>query len=354
MPTLTQDQATAIAIPLLLGYLINWALFGALAVQVYIYHISYPKDSLLVKLLVHGLFVLETIQTAVVAADLFKIFGSHYGDAEALMRVQLLWLSAPVLSGISKYIFNLSVAKTDSTTISICNRAIVLRTQNYSHFPQNMDRRDHSSACIGPGSRRNSTRNTAARIGVLEGLIKAFASCIVWHAGSAVCDVVIAIAMTYYLSSTDKSFRASHDRLKRLTRLIIETGTLTAAVAIVDLVLFLVIPNSTYHVTPALTLAKLSSNSLVMIFNSRTRTSNGTDQRGGSAFSSSQDDNAEVKFSRRSRLQLRSAQGREEIPVDGIKVRKEMWIDTGDLDIPMENINEGSGTTHKSPGLTEV
>jgi len=290
-----------------------------------------------VKLLVHGLFVLETIQTAVVAADLFKIFGSHYGDAEALMRVQLLWLSAPVLSGITSAIVQLFFAH----RITVISRKIWIGVII-------------AALALAQGAAGVAQGIQAARIGVLEGLIKAFASCIVWHAGSAVCDVVIAIAMTYYLSSTDKSFRASHDRLKRLTRLIIETGTLTAAVAIVDLVLFLVIPNSTYHVTPALTLAKLSSNSLVMIFNSRTRTSNGTDQRGGSAFSSSQDDNAELKFSRRSRLQLRSAQGREEIPVDGIKVRKEMWIDAGDSDIPMENINEGSGTTHKSLGLTEV
>lgn len=48
-----------------------------------------------------------------------------------------------------------------------------------------------------------------------------------------------------------------------------ETGSLTAAVAALDLLLFLLLPEKDYHITPALSLSKFYSNSLLVIFNSR-------------------------------------------------------------------------------------
>ena len=51
--------------------------------------------------------------------------------------------------------------------------------------------------------------------------------------------------------------------------LTIETGTLTATIAVVDAILFLGFRDSDYHITPALILAKLYSNTLLVKFNSR-------------------------------------------------------------------------------------
>ena len=59
--------------------------------------------------------------------------------------------------------------------------------------------------------------------------------------------------------------------LTRVIRLTLGAGFLTATVAIVDLTLFLVFRQNNYHTTPALVLAKLYSNSLLVQFNSRIR-----------------------------------------------------------------------------------
>ena len=51
-----------------------------------------------------------------------------------------------------------------------------------------------------------------------------------------------------------------------------------ATVATVDLILFFSFPNNNYHTTPALTIAKLYTNSLVLTFNSRMRVIGGRDE----------------------------------------------------------------------------
>ena len=82
----------------------------------------------------------------------------------------------------------------------------------------------------------------------------------------------------------------THEIITRLVRLVVETGSLTgtsilvirekyyllkflatATTAIVDAILFLAQPGQSYHVCAALTLAKLYSNSLLVLFNSRSR-----------------------------------------------------------------------------------
>lgn len=83
---------------------------------------------------------------------------------------------------------------------------------------------------------------------------------------------------------------STHTIITKLVHLIIETGCLTgklslfitlyssspgdlrlALAATIDITLFLAFPNNSYHGCVALTLAKLYSNSLLVIFNSRIR-----------------------------------------------------------------------------------
>lgn len=52
------------------------------------------------KALVFGLFLLEAVQSIIVARDIFGAFVIGYGDFRALANVQLVWLSIPVLTGI--------------------------------------------------------------------------------------------------------------------------------------------------------------------------------------------------------------------------------------------------------------
>ncbi|KAF8880081.1 hypothetical protein BD779DRAFT_1110577 [Infundibulicybe gibba] len=106
---------------------------------------------------------------------------------------------------------------------------------------------------------------------------KAFVSCVIWVAGSAVCDIIIAISMSYYLSKSETGFKSTHALITRLIWLIIGTGIMTAVIATIGIVLFVAFPQNTYFQTPSLIQAKLYSNTLVVIFNSRLRIVDGKD-----------------------------------------------------------------------------
>ncbi|EKM52270.1 uncharacterized protein PHACADRAFT_100501, partial [Phanerochaete carnosa HHB-10118-sp] len=84
----------------LLGTLFNWGLFGILSVQVYLYHLSFPKDKWLVKGLVYFVYLIDTAQTILVTRDVFVAFALHFGNLDVLDSIQLEWLAVPVFSSI--------------------------------------------------------------------------------------------------------------------------------------------------------------------------------------------------------------------------------------------------------------
>jgi len=100
---------------------------------------------------------------------------------------------------------------------------------------------------------------------------KTFAVTSVWLLGSAVCDIVICSSMLYFLhrEKSKSSFRSMESLLTRLIRLSVGAGALTAAVAIVDGVLYLVFAHNNFHMAPAAILGKLYTNSLLVLMNSR-------------------------------------------------------------------------------------
>ncbi|KAF8486808.1 hypothetical protein DFH94DRAFT_700772 [Russula ochroleuca] len=79
------SNVAEIAAPLLFGILWNWTLFGVLVVQLYVYSYNFPEDRKLLKLLVYGIFLLETLQTALTGADLYYWFASGFGNMDHLL-----------------------------------------------------------------------------------------------------------------------------------------------------------------------------------------------------------------------------------------------------------------------------
>ncbi|KAF9052529.1 hypothetical protein BDP27DRAFT_1304455 [Rhodocollybia butyracea] len=250
-----------IAAPLLIGYLLNWGLYGALAVQVYIYYMAFPNDRLAIKSLVAIVFTLETLQSVLVAHDAYNDYARGFGNLNTLGSAQLEWLSVPILSGIISctvqifFAYRISVLSKSRAALIVIS--LIALTQGISAIVQGIQ------ACI---------------LGNFAKLQKeAFASCTVWLVGSAVCDIIIAVCMSYYLSRMNTRFRATKMLVNKLIHLSIETGTMTATFATIDIILFITFPNNSYHATVALTLAKLYSNTLILIFNSRLRIIGGRD-----------------------------------------------------------------------------
>ncbi|KAI3596443.1 hypothetical protein WG66_003222 [Moniliophthora roreri] len=92
-----------------------------------------------------------------------------------------------------------------------------------------------------------------------------------WIFGGTLADMLIAVTMVYALSQYDTTVRQTRNLVRRLKRLALETGSITAIVAPMVPLFYFCFPDQNYHVVPAVVIAKLYSNSLLVIFNSRIR-----------------------------------------------------------------------------------
>ncbi|PBK85482.1 hypothetical protein ARMGADRAFT_1128884 [Armillaria gallica] len=242
--------------------LLHWGLFGTLSVQLYLYYLAFPKDRKFTKYLVYGIYIVEIVQTMFVTHDAFAVFGYGFGDLIAVTDMHFNWFAVPIMSGIvacvgqvfyGYRIFILSKSQIIPifvTCVSLTSTVAAIVTGVYLFEAGNIIELNKRKIDIAAG---------------------------IWCGASALCDIVIAICMTYYLMRCSTSFRHTQILLTKLIRLTIETGSVTAAVALVTVTLFFMFPHQTFYTTPALLIPKLYANTVFMVLNSRMRIMGGRD-----------------------------------------------------------------------------
>ncbi|KAK0468790.1 hypothetical protein IW261DRAFT_1573396 [Armillaria novae-zelandiae] len=221
-----------LCVPLIVGYLLHWGLFGALSVQVYLYYLAFPKDKKFAKYLVYGIYIVEFVQTVLFTHDAFAEFGYGFGDIEALTAMNFNWLTVSIMSAVAMIAGAYSFSKKSVTDLS------------------------------------------ARKVSIAVGI---------WCGGSALCDIIISICMTYYLMRSNTHFRRTRILVSNLIRLSIETGTMTAVVVLLALILFLAFPHQTFYGAPSLIIPQLYANAILMMLNSRIQIVGGRDTYTSSA-----------------------------------------------------------------------
>ncbi|PBK82095.1 hypothetical protein ARMGADRAFT_1001955 [Armillaria gallica] len=241
--------------PLFIGCFLSLILYAILCDQVYIYYISFPKDNLASKTVVYLLWLTETVQTATNIYYTFDRFCYNFGNLSGLDDVSITWFTIPILSGfvgcIAQLFYAWRMYKLSKKARWLC---IALSVIAFTQFV----------ASIFDGIQvRNSSRYSNLRD---NSTLKV--TTIIWLGGSVLCDTAIALCMTYLLSRSQTGLKSTRI-LSRLIRLTIETGTITAAVAAVHMVLFLFSHKNNYHTVPANCLVKMYSNTVLAVCNSR-------------------------------------------------------------------------------------
>ncbi|CAE6438264.1 hypothetical protein ACGC1H_007007 [Rhizoctonia solani] len=238
--------------PLLLGYLFNWGLFGILILQVYIYHISFPNDSRVIKSLVYGLFFVDCVQTALTTHNAWHFLSRGWGDLRVLSDPGWSWIAVPLLSGIVSSTVQLFFAWRIwvlSKSIPLAGLIVAIAVTQ--------------GLCAMYSGIKFAILNDVTKIATL------FPTATVWLGGSALCDFIITISMVTFLARASTGFSQTDSVITKLIRMTVETGLVTTTAATVELILYLVYQKNNLHMIPALALAKLYTNTLLATFNSR-------------------------------------------------------------------------------------
>ncbi|KAF8902562.1 hypothetical protein CPB84DRAFT_1846214 [Gymnopilus junonius] len=260
-----------VAGPLLLGFLFNWALFGVLSMQVYMYYLAFPNDPEHSKYLVVGVYLFEATQTFLLTQTAFHGFAEGFGNVLFLDEIGTIWFSVPIMSGIvafvaqTFYAYRISILAQSKIVASFIVLLAVIQL----------------GGSIATGVESKEAVFNSQFLGK-----KSFITTGIWNGGSALCDIIIAVCMTVYVSHVyfkfdlelKVAFKLSRRNtgmkhtsllLKKIIRLTIETGSLTAVIALLNFILALLPGHPTYYMTTAGILGKLYSNSMMAVFNSR-------------------------------------------------------------------------------------
>ncbi|CAA7260959.1 unnamed protein product [Cyclocybe aegerita] len=240
--------------PQFLSGLLSAVLFGILSSQVYIFYQAVPGNPAYTKALVYGIYILETVQTGLIFQTAFRKYVTSFGDFQSLDQVGTLWLTVPMLTAVGTVIaqtfyayrvYLLSKSKAVCAVIMLLASIQLTAGMVFAVFVKD-----------------------APFLSPVAYPTKVHVSLALWHGGSALCDLVIASAMVYYLSTFE--FRTTNESIsltiKKLIRSTLETGILTAVVA---LILSLLPNNAANYQAVSLIFGKIYGNSMLVLINRR-------------------------------------------------------------------------------------
>ncbi|KDQ23256.1 hypothetical protein PLEOSDRAFT_1108892 [Pleurotus ostreatus PC15] len=248
--------------PIFIGFVIKTILYGLILLQAYLYYVTFKKDRLWLKLLIAFLVVADTVNIVFDVVYIYTALIIHFNDPAYLANANWLFATDPAINGITTATVQLFFAwRVKVLTGNIWLVSLITITSISSGL-----------CAIGAAA-------ATEWVPQFVNFQKFEVVVIIWLAGSAVSDVVITAAMTWYLVSISFRWRCSgaltagstaptQIRIWVIRPMTIQTGFLQAVFAIIDLIFFLVDPSGT-HLIFNWILSKLYSNAILSSLNSR-------------------------------------------------------------------------------------
>ncbi|KAJ7126649.1 hypothetical protein C8R46DRAFT_1104322 [Mycena filopes] len=240
--------------PMLIGLLFSTAVYGVMSVQMLLYYQMYKKDAAWIRYFVFYLFIAESVNLAVQVGIVYEPLIVRYGAQHALIVSPLLLPG----DAISIVMASTPIQLFTAWRISVITGSIVI--------PLLIS----VLAIISFGGGLLVTVFVSIRNEFQQ--FQSFSwAVIIWLVSSAVVDVLIAAKLTHSLSSRKTGFSAMDGQINRIIRLTVQTGAITAVVALADVILFLVFPTTTLQFIVDFPLSKLYTICLLSTLNARSR-----------------------------------------------------------------------------------
>ncbi|KAF9022352.1 hypothetical protein BDZ89DRAFT_1070745 [Hymenopellis radicata] len=236
---------------LLIGIFVSLVLMGIIVSQTWNYYNNYPEDSKWLKLYVSSVFLVDFMSSFFLLWWMYDLLINDWGNI--IPYTQLHWALAtdPILEGLigpmvqAYYAWRIHVISGTywvSGIIMCC-----------------------SLMALGGGI---AGTHAAATLVTFEALAGAKVTVIFWLLPAAISDLIIALALTYYLRKHKGRFQASDKVLDKIIRMTVQNGLLTAVTAVVDVIMYFTV-TTPYHIVFTFILPKLYANTVLSSLNSR-------------------------------------------------------------------------------------
>ncbi|KAJ7267557.1 hypothetical protein B0H12DRAFT_1097661 [Mycena haematopus] len=259
--------------PMLIGVVLNMMLYGAIVTQMFTYFQRSTKDSVpWIRYLMLYLFLVETVNVVIQCGIIYDPLIIQNGTEAAITISPKLLPGDSILISIVSAPIQLFAA----WRISVITGSLVLpgfiALLSLCSFSAGIT--VSTKVLLYPAFREFDLFTTEV---------------IVWLVLSAVCDVVIAIGMTYALSTRKTGLTDIDTKINRIIRLTLETGVLTAMSALMDVILFLAFPRATINFIVDFPLSALYTCSILAMLNSGNQDKISDPEQGGKTLSAGPD-----------------------------------------------------------------
>jgi len=225
-------------------------LYGVLVGQVLQYYEQYKRDKLWLRYFVLFIFVVESSNTMLDIGMVYEPLILHYGEVPDLFPTVFV-------------------------TQPICVVLVSMPIQFF--FAYRINRLTNSLwlpviICVFALASFAGGLWTAAMIVILKEFAKkrlATNAALLWFLGSCVTDVLIASSLVFTLMRSKTGFPSTDSVVNKLIRMTIQTGLVTAVFSILDVICFMVLPETAVNFVWDMALSKLYATCFLSTLNAR-------------------------------------------------------------------------------------
>ncbi|KAG8857465.1 hypothetical protein FRB96_005765 [Tulasnella sp. 330] len=239
--------------PFVTGIMLQMMLMGVIVIQTYDYYRVFVNDPLRYKLLVLVLGAISSLQCTMDYCQLYRCTVTFYGNFDKFDDTDwTLWWEIAVtaiLGSISQAFFlDRCWNATKSRIVVIIGTMGIL-------------------CSLGSGIASTIEFQRIKRLSLVPNIPGPI---LTWLISSAVIDLGVAVVLVWNLANRKTRFKKTETVVSRIVRLTFTTSSLTATIAVINVILYLGLPGKAYHLLPQLSMGKLYVISTMVTLASRT------------------------------------------------------------------------------------
>ncbi|KAF8756422.1 hypothetical protein RHS01_04468 [Rhizoctonia solani] len=269
-PGITQKDVVNAFGPFVTGIMMQQLFLGVFCVQVYDYWRIFPTDTTFNRAVVASLTIMTLLQGVMDYINLYRNAVTYYGDFLMFdsQDWSLFWeIGVTAILGSIAQVFFLERAYSVSSSLNTID-------QSNESPPTTQATKSKIvlvvvgtiiAVSLGFGIASSVEFQRIVRLSLVPSIPVPI---IGWLTLTAVLDVLISAILIYTLLRVRTPFRKTEAVITKIIRVTMETSSVTASIAVINLVLYLALPGQAYHLLPQLIMGKMYAISVMVTLSS--------------------------------------------------------------------------------------